>query len=740
MEPAAGRDKEMAIFIPSTANRSAFRRLLPLVFAAVIGVAITLSVFFLIRNGENARLVADFQGLAADRAQAIRAGLSEEGVELNILGSYVAAATELAEGRIGFFAQEFARMTRRIPVSEPDSQLFFFIPRVTAAKLVDFEAQVKRELLSTFIVREPSDRGDLGPVGKRAEYYPILVVEPSEYHEAMVGFDLSSLNSFRAAISRAITSGKTTIMERSGLPGTPAEPQYVWHFLDVTRTATVPGTKTIQGESIGIVASAFRIDQLVESVLKNLSPAGIDLELSDPEAPPDLRIVYYHKSRIPGYEATSVQRTGMSWSATIDAGNRSWTLRAFPTREFLLRHGSWQSWIILICGALLSIIACYFFAGRLRRTARVEALVTARTRELATEVAKQEDLAKELADSRSTLTGQVERLNQRTHEIQLLNELGDTLQVCVSTEEAFPVISLYVPRLLPQSSGALYMHDPARDMYARASVWGDAPPSNPAFLAEDCWALRRGKTHVVSASTVMLPCRHEPDAKERGALCIPITASGKIISLFHVTHSPEEMHAFAVSVADRIGLALSNLMLRSDLLQLSIHDPLTGLYNRRYMEETLELETRRAVRKEKSIGVLMLDIDHFKTFNDRFGHAAGDELLKALASLTLANLRSGDIACRFGGEEFLLILPEASAEVALRRAEDLREHVQKLEVRHGDQILGPITISIGVAVFPENGRTREQLLGAADAALYKAKKAGRNCVVAADGESSVPAP
>jgi diguanylate cyclase (GGDEF)-like protein len=268
-------------------------------------------------------------------------------------------------------------------------------------------------------------------------------------------------------------------------------------------------------------------------------------------------------------------------------------------------------------------------------------------------------------------------------------------------------------------------------MYTGMAEWGDAPPAEQAFLAQDCWALRLGREHVVTRSAVMVPCQHAPDAGEGGSLCIPLSASGKTIGLFHVTRFLEEMHAFALSVSDRVGLSLSNLMLRSDLRELSIHDPLTGLFNRRYMEETLDVETRRAVRKEQSIGVIMLDIDHFKSFNDRFGHAAGDELLRSLAALTRTHLRGGDIACRYGGEEFLLILPEATREVALRRAEDLRERVKALEVKYLQTDLGKVTISLGVAVYPEHGRTREDLLAAADAALYEAKAGGRDRVVAA---------
>jgi diguanylate cyclase (GGDEF)-like protein len=176
-------------------------------------------------------------------------------------------------------------------------------------------------------------------------------------------------------------------------------------------------------------------------------------------------------------------------------------------------------------------------------------------------------------------------------------------------------------------------------------------------------------------------------------------------------------------------------MLRSDLRQLSIHDPLTGLFNRRYMEESLETEIHRAERKKQPIGVIMLDIDHFKAFNDGFGHAAGDQMLRAIGSLVHSRLRAGDIACRFGGEELVLILPEANLEAAIHRAEDLRSSAKKLEVKHEETPLGQVTVSLGVAVFPSNGLTRDDLLSAADAALYRAKDGGRDRVEAAPAGS-----
>jgi diguanylate cyclase (GGDEF)-like protein len=421
----------------------------------------------------------------------------------------------------------------------------------------------------------------------------------------------------------------------------------------------------------------------------------------------------------------------MKWSTVISAGERRWTLTAYPTQAFFSRHSAWQSWTLLGGGLLLTVLAGLYFLGRLRRSEWVEALVDERTGELAKEIAKHEKLEAALAESRAALSGQVVQLNQKNRQIQLLNEAADALQSCLSTEEAHPSVALHAPRLLPGTSGALFIHDAVRNIFTAAAEWGPSPPTVTAFKAEDCWALRRGQSHAVSASSTTLPCRHAASGREGGSLCFPLATIGRTMGLLHVTGCDESAAGFAESVAEHVGLALSNLVLRSDLRQLSIHDPLTTLFNRRYMEETLELEIRRAERKQQPIGVIMLDIDHFKAFNDGFGHAAGDEMLRAIGALLLGHLRAGDIACRYGGEEMLLILPEASREASARRAEDLREHAKALEVRYLGTALGPVTVSLGVAVYPGDGDTREELLSAADSALYAAKEAGRDRVVCA---------
>jgi diguanylate cyclase (GGDEF)-like protein len=322
--------------------------------------------------------------------------------------------------------------------------------------------------------------------------------------------------------------------------------------------------------------------------------------------------------------------------------------------------------------------------------------------------------------------------------VELLNAMGDALQACLTTDEAYATVALYAPRLLPGTSGMLFINDAQKGVFGSAAQWGDGSATVSAFKAEDCWALRRGKPHAVTESSVNLPCPHTAGGTTAHTLCIPLSAGGKTIGLLHVSGHIEQVSAFAASVAEHLGLALSNLILRADLRQLSIHDPLTGLHNRRYMEESLETEIHRAERKGHTIGVIMIDIDHFKAFNDGYGHAAGDEMLRSIGDLVQANLRAGDIACRYGGEELVLILPEAGVDVAAHRAEDMRLRARALSVMYGEIKLPPVTLSLGVAVYPGHGLARDELLAAADGALYAAKQGGRDRVVVAEGPVETP--
>jgi diguanylate cyclase (GGDEF)-like protein len=168
------------------------------------------------------------------------------------------------------------------------------------------------------------------------------------------------------------------------------------------------------------------------------------------------------------------------------------------------------------------------------------------------------------------------------------------------------------------------------------------------------------------------------------------------------------------------------------LRELSIRDPLTELFNRRYLEEALALEMIRSRRKQSSIGIIMVDIDRFKQFNDTHGHAAGDAVLIQVGNFFRSHIRSSDITCRFGGEEFIIVMTEATPEITRRRSEHIRTDVSQLHVEYEGRTLEPVTLSIGVAVFPIHGSTIDEILRAADKALYRAKHEGGDLVAAAD--------
>ena len=216
-----------------------------------------------------------------------------------------------------------------------------------------------------------------------------------------------------------------------------------------------------------------------------------------------------------------------------------------------------------------------------------------------------------------------------------------------------------------------------------------------------------------------------------------MVAQNEILGVLHL-QSPskdnltEPKRQLAYTVVEQAGMALSNLKLREALREQSIRDPLTGLYNRRYMEEVLKQHISRVTRHLHPLGIIMIDIDHFKHFNDTNGHAAGDALLRELGEFLQRRIRGEDVACRYGGEEFILIMPEAFLEAAHQRAELLRQGAKGLRIRDAGQSLGGITLSLGVAIYPQHGRTIENILRAADSALYRAKQDGRDRVVVAE--------
>ena len=339
-------------------------------------------------------------------------------------------------------------------------------------------------------------------------------------------------------------------------------------------------------------------------------------------------------------------------------------------------------------------------------------------------------------------------LGQTNKEIGFMSKMVELLQICQTPDEAYPIIAQFTQELFPDFSGALYLLNSSNNLVTSVNQWGSTLTGEKIFDPTECWALRQGRSYLSGTDSFnpFNPKCYHISAKVRGShFCLPLTAQGETMGLLYlekVNLTEEKIRVdgikkdftksqqkLARTLAEHISLSLANLKLRESLRYQAIRDSLTGLFNRRYLQETLDREIHRARRREIPLGLVMLDVDNFKIFNDTYGHEAGDRLLAILGRYLKGCIRAEDIACRYGGEEFTLILPDIPPEILKERAEAIRAGVSKLEVRHQGKILGGITISLGLSYFPEHGADPETLLQAADAALYKAKENGRNQVV-----------
>ncbi|NJN65340.1 MAG: PAS domain S-box protein [Chloroflexaceae bacterium] len=354
-----------------------------------------------------------------------------------------------------------------------------------------------------------------------------------------------------------------------------------------------------------------------------------------------------------------------------------------------------------------------------------------------TELKQAED---SLLEANEQLHLRVRELQRRNHDIILLNRMGEFLQSCLNTSDVFTTVEQFAGQLFAHQGGALYIMHEANHMVEAVSRWGTPPYAELMFATEECWALRRGRSHIVGRLLAGPRCQHIRTHGHPFALCMPLIAQSKILGVLHLRsdladsdEAEDRWIQLATMMAEQVAMALANLRLREQLQDQAIRDALTGLYNRRYLDDTLVRELHRAARHRHSVGVIMLDIDHFKRFNDRYGHDAGDAMLMAVGEFLQTHVRREDIACRYGGEEFTLILPDTSLPDTLKRAEELLAGARELQIRHKGRSPGAITLSFGVACCPEHGRTADEVIRAADTALLRAKETGRDRVVVAQG-------
>ncbi|KUQ58039.1 diguanylate cyclase [Enterobacter bugandensis] len=314
---------------------------------------------------------------------------------------------------------------------------------------------------------------------------------------------------------------------------------------------------------------------------------------------------------------------------------------------------------------------------------------------------------------------------------ELLARMTQRLQGCENFDDVINVAELFAPNIAPGIAGRLYVFD--RDPWQMRCVaqWLSPADDEATFHPDACWAVRRGQSHPPVNGEPDVACYHLPESQAESALCVPLIAQGEAIGLLsfqNITPENAPARAYLELMAEALGLALANQRLRDALLEKALFDPLTGLRNRHHLEDTLHTQMTQAMRNGEPLSCMMIDIDHFKSINDRFGHEAGDQVIKNVATIVQRAAHDGGLAFRYGGEEFLVLLPGAGEAEAHACAQKIYNGVHALSLRYGLTEIGPVDVSIGIASYPEHAQS-DNLLRAADVALYRAKELGRSRIV-----------
>lgn len=361
------------------------------------------------------------------------------------------------------------------------------------------------------------------------------------------------------------------------------------------------------------------------------------------------------------------------------------------------------------------------------------------TADLEDRVQQRTESYRQVAD-RLSQTLELSRHQSRTY--GMLQAMGEMLQACTSPLEGARVASQFAQTLFDADAGAIFVveegDDPRRPGYRALYQWGPPSECDDHIHAEDCWALRKAKPYPLSEEEEEIRCQHLRLNPTRHGLCLPLNAQGRVLGLINLrgvsrllpdsSELGDHQLKLAQMFASKTAQFLANLTLRQRLEEQSLRDPLTSLFNRRYFSEQMNIEFQRALRAKTPLAALMIDVDHFKRINDRFGHETGDRVLKAIAEILSQNARAGDIVCRWGGEEFVILMPGSNGQAARRRADEIRNRIKdQIDVIGGARV----SVSIGVAAYPEHACDPDGLIEVSDRALYAAKGAGRNRVTVA---------
>ncbi|MEH2120896.1 diguanylate cyclase [Nostoc sp.] len=324
-------------------------------------------------------------------------------------------------------------------------------------------------------------------------------------------------------------------------------------------------------------------------------------------------------------------------------------------------------------------------------------------------------------------------LEAKKRQLIYLSDMADMLYSCESEDEVYQVVALTCSQLFPNMSGCINIIANSKNYLQMNRTWGTERSSKEVFSLSDCWALRRGKLNLFSPSlgNGELICNHLIPPVSGAHLCVPFYGQNEVIGILHV-HALEEIspesQQLAEIIARILGFALNNLLIKQRLTYDNLRDGMTQLFKQSYMQTITEQRLAEANRSGQPLSVIFLDIDNFKSYNSRYGHVTANIVLQELAKLLLKSIRSFDIACRWGGEEFVIVMPNMTLETLRKRVEQLRVDVEQMQLKDGDQILKSITASFGIAVS-EPGITVKDFLNRANQAMLEAKLTGKNRVM-----------
>lgn len=459
----------------------------------------------------------------------------------------------------------------------------------------------------------------------------------------------------------------------------------------------------------GYIIASTNIDTMLQEVLKEVDLSKFEVAFFEGK---NQKRSFFKSSDEPHKSISSMRE--------IPFYNSLWVVKVGPSTELFNKYGfTLLSKLIVIAGIILALFL--FSAIRARQIINRQALMLQETQDI---------LKEQLGES-----------SRHAKELRLLKEMTDAIQLCPSLSDANVPIATYCALLLPGTTGLLYLASELEQRIAQFTSWGMATPKAHSFPFSNCTALEKNLLNSLSGRDYGEGCQHlqtlYPAKSQSVNLCWPIIDQGKTLGLLSICDydklSPTDADhkkalLFLEILVNQLSLSISAIKMRDLLKDQATRDPLTNLFNRRYLEETLQRELHRAERHSTPVSIIMIDIDHFKNINDTYGHDGGDEVLEKIGSLLQKYYRKSDIACRFGGEEFILVLPEMSLDIAIKRAEIIRLATESLCLTlHGQEMKG-LTISLGVATYPQHGTSMEALVSAADKALYRAKSLGRNRV------------